>query len=267
MKKSILFSGLVLAFGALSAQYYTYPNLNAGENPGGINTDGENPYPNMASGWTNIWNGGATSTPTYANAQAIPFDFEFAGSPVSTYTPSNFGTITFDNSSPSVKPSDYSNITLPSADIPDKSVCVLGIKPLGPLTSGSTNYMSAVLSKTVGTAPNRQHWIQFNFFGEANIDDGWTYWAIVLEETTNNIYIVDQKTLPVKNNQLTSGNVKLSLGIQVDGTTATSVDGSPEVKAQQTTKNIFTAEDNSYYTFVAGTQPNEDILNMGVDMN
>ncbi|MGB0269056.1 MAG: T9SS type A sorting domain-containing protein [Bacteroidia bacterium] len=267
MKKSILMFGLVLGMGSLSAQYYTYPDLNAGMNPGGINTDGENPYPNTPSGWTKVWNGGATTTPTYANAQAIPFDFEFNGAKVTTYTPSTFGTVTFDNATPASKPAAYSNYTLPNADIPDNSVCALGLKPLGPLTSGSTEYMSAIITKTVGTAPNRQHWIQFNFFGEPNIDDGWTYWGIVLEETTNNIYIVDMKTLPVKGGALTSGNVKMSLGIQIDGSTAISVDGSPEVKAQQTTKNIFTAEDNSYYTFVPGTQPNDELINKGIEMD
>jgi hypothetical protein len=143
----------------------------------------------------------------------------------------------------------------------------LGLQPLGPFTSGSTEYMSAIITKTVGTAPNRQHWIQFNFFGEPNIDDGWTYWGVVLEETTNNIYIVDMKTLPVKGGALTSGNVKMSLGIQIDGSTAISVDGSPEVKAQQTTKNIFTAEDNSYYTFAPGTQPSDDLINKGIEMD
>lgn len=267
MKKSILLIGLVLAMGSLSAQYYTYPDLNAGQNPGGINTDGENPYPNTPSGWTKVWNGGATTTPTYASAQAIPFDFEFNGTKVTTYTPSTFGTVTFEKDMATSKPAAYSNYTLPNADIPDNSVCALGLKPLGPLTSGTTEYMSAIITKTVGTAPNRQHWIQFNFFGEPNIDDGWTYWGVVLEETTNNIYIVDMKTLPVKGGQLTSGNVKMSLGIQIDGSTAISVDGSPEVKAQQTTKNIFTAEDNSYYTFVQGTQPNEDIINKGIEMD
>ena len=267
MKKSLLMFGLMLGMSSLGAQYYTIPYLNAGENPGGVNTDSENPYPNIPSGWNKVWNGGASTSPTYANAQAIPFDFEFNGAKVTTYTPSTFGTVTFDNASPASKPVAYFNYTLPNANIPDNSVCVLGLKPFGPVTSNSTQYMSAIITKTVGTAPNRQHWIQFNFFGEPNIDDGWTYWGVVLEETTNNIYIVDMKTLPIRGGALTNGNVKMSLGIQIDGSTAISVDGSPEVKAQQTTQNIFTAEDNSYYTFVPGTQPNDDLANKGIKMD
>lgn len=106
------------------------------------------------------------------------------------------------------------------------------------------------MTKTFGTAPNRQHWIWFNFFKDANISDGWTYWGVVLEETTNKIYIVDMKTLCVTSGQLCNNNVKISAGIQVDGATATSVAGSPNLGALQITSNIFDASDNSYYEFI-----------------
>jgi hypothetical protein len=260
MKKGLQLITLLLMLPLfVNGQYYYNPFLNDGQNPKGLNTDGENPYPSTANtGWAVIWNGGATSTTSYAPEQNIPFAFEFNGIPVTKYTAGNFGVVTFDAGTPTEKPSTFSNFTLPHTDIPDNSVCVLGIKPIN-LTSGQTTYTSAIMTKTYGTAPNRQHWIWFNFFGEANISQGWTYWGVVLEESTNNIYIVDMKTLCVTGGNLCSNNVKISAGIQIDSTTAISINGSPNLGAQQITQNIFTAEDNSYYQFVQGTQPTEDV--------
>ena len=266
MRKLLLLAGLFCAGQVANAQYYNIPFLNAGQNPGGVNPDGENPYPSTSnSGWTNIWNGDATATPSYSAEQTIPFAFSFNGAAVTKYTPSNFGTISFDAGTPTVIPNAFSNLTLPSAQIPDNSVCVLGIKPQS-VVSGTTTYQSAVMTKTYGTAGKRQHWIWFNFFDEANINDGWTYWAIVLEETTNNIYIVDMKTLCVSAGNLCTNNVQMSLGIQVNNSTAYTVAGSPSVGAQQITANIFTAADNSYYKFIPGNQPAKDLSGVKVTM-
>ncbi len=263
MRKLVLLVGLFCAVQVANAQYYNIPFLNAGKNPGGVNPDGENPYPSTANtGWSAVWNGTATATPDYAAEQTIPFAFSFNGASVTKYTPSNFGTISFDAGTPSVKPSAFSNLTLPSAQIPDKSVCVLGIKP-----QNQSTYNSAVMTKTYGTTGKRQHWIWFNFFSEANINSGWTYWAIVLEETTNNIYIVDMKTLCVTSaGALCSNNVQMSLGIQSNSTTAITVAGSPNVGAQQITTNDFTAGDNSYYQFLPGNQPAKDLSGVKVTM-
>ena len=259
--KKILLSLVMLGSASLSqAQYFSIPFLNAGKNPGGVNADGENPYPSAANvGWSNVWNGDATATPTYATEQTLPFSFKFNGSAVTKYTPSNFGTISFDAGTPTVKPSAFSNLALPSANIPDNSVCVLGMQPKS-VVSGTTTYQSAVMTKTYGKAPFRQQWVWFNFFGEANIQNGWTYWAIVMEETTNNIYVVDMKTLCVTTaGALCTSNVKMSVGIQTNGTTSYNLSASPNVGAQQITANIFTAEDNSYYQFIQGSQPTNDL--------
>ena len=268
MKKLLLFAGCVFAAFGAQAQYYNYPTLMAGENPSGLNKDGENPYPSTANvGWTSLWNGGATSAITYTSAQNIPFKFKFNGTDVTTYTVGNYGTVSFDAGTPSVKPTAYSNLSLPSSDIPDNSVCVLGITPIS-VASGSITYQSAVMTKTFGTAPNRQHWIWFNFYGQPdNIKQGWTYWAVVLEEGTNNIHIVDMKTLPIDGGNLIAGNVKISAGVQVNSTTAYTVSGSPNLGAQQVTQNVFDGSDNSYYTFVQGTQPAGDILVKNVIMD
>ena len=260
MKKTLLLLSLVASSQLVSAQYYIIPSLNAGSNPGNVNPDGENPYPAGANvGWSVLWNGDASAVPEYTTEQTLPFTFKFNGSAVTKFTASNFGTVSFDAGTPTTKPSGFSNISLPSADIPNNSVCALGIVPKS-IVSGTTTYKSAVMTKTYGKSPNRQHWIWFNFFGEANISNGWTYWAVVLEETTNNIHIVDMKTLCVDNaGQLCSNNVKMSLGIQLGFPNATSVSGSPDVGAQQIAQNIFTSADNSFYTFIQGNQPKNDL--------
>jgi hypothetical protein len=72
----------------------------------------------------------------------------------------------------------------------------------------------------------------------------WTYWSIVLEESTNKIYMVDQR------NACTGAT--LSIGIQVNSSTAYSVAGSPSVPIQAGTDA--TAADNKYYEFIPGVQ-------------
>lgn len=267
MKKLLLLLGFGILAQFVSAQYFNIPFLNAGKNPGGVNLDGENPYPSTANvGWSLLLKADANSALEYAAEQSMPFAFKFNGASVTKYTASNFGSVSFDAGTPTVMPSSFSNISLPSANIPSKSVCVLGIKPQS-LVSGTTTYQSAVMSKTYGKAPYRQHWVWYNFFGEANINAGWTYWAIVMEETTNNIYVVDMKTLCVLSGNLCSSNVKLSVGIQLDNSKAYNLPASPNVGAQQITQNIFTADDNSYYQFIQGNQPKNDLACQSVKMS
>ncbi len=267
MKKLLLLAGCVFAAFGAKAQYYNYPTELAGENPGALNTDGENPFPSTANvGWNSLWSGGAGSAITYSGEQTIPFKFQFNGSDVTRYTVGNYGTVSFDAGAPTVKPSSYATLSLPSAEIPNNSVVVSGIEPIS-VVSGTTTYASAVMTKTFGKAPHRQHWIWFNFYGQAaTIKQGWTYWAVVLEEGTNQIYIVDMKTLPVDGGNLINANVKLSAGIQIDATTAYTVAGSPNLGAKQVSQNIFDASDNTYYTFGTGTQPANDILVKSVNL-
>lgn len=261
MKKFLLTLVAAVAIQFAVAQYYCIPYPNAAQNPGAVNPDGENPYPSTSNvGWSTLWQGGAGSATTWAPEQTLPFGFKFNGTNVTKFTAGNFGTVAFDAGTPTVKPSAFSNLTLPNANIPNNSVNILGLSP-----QTNTTYNSAIMTKTYGTAPNRQFWIWFNFFGEANIQSGWTYWAVVLEETSNNIHVVDMKTLCVTSGgALCTSNVKLSAGIQINATTATTIAGSPSLGALQITQNIFTAGDNSYYTFIQGSQPANDLASTKV---
>jgi hypothetical protein len=87
------------------------------------------------------------------------------------------------------------------------------------------------------------------FFTSHSLNGGWSYWSIVVEETSDKIYIVDQR------HSGTSGGV--TAGVQIDGTTAISVLGSPSVLPEAGTDA--TAVDNVYYEFIFGTQSANDV--------
>ena len=224
------------------SQYYYIPHI-TGEpgNPGGLNADDE--FPNgggLTGGWTAIHNGSAASA-DWSTVSTIPFNFDFNGMTVTDYKVSTSGVLTFDVGA--VTPPPGSNAALPDAAIPDNSICVWGLAAPG----ANDN----IMVKTFGTPGSRQHWV---FFASYNYDGGsancWNYYSIVMEETTNNIYIVDQRHA--------SGCVPgLSIGVQIDASTAFSVAGSPAVMAMATTDA--TAADNVYYEFIQGTQPDYDL--------
>jgi hypothetical protein len=225
--------------GALQAQYYYIPvTNNPGQNPGGLNTDDEYPVGGgLTTGWTTIQ--ASSATPAWSPSQTIPFAFNFNGAPVTNFKVSTTGILTFDVASALPAPSSASQV-LPSALIPNNSVCVWGLQ--------GTGANDNIVAKTFGTSPNRQRWIFFTSYSIPNNSSGWTYWSIVLEETSNKIYIVDQRT---------SGTINMSLGIQIDGSTATMVAGSPNIATLS--NNDPTVLDNNYYEFIFGTQPALDL--------
>jgi hypothetical protein len=247
MKKFTLILAFMMAVSAAFSQYYYLPFLNAGTNPGGINTDAE--YPNgggLDPSWTMIL-GGPQTSPTWSSSQTIPFTFQFNGATVSSFQVSSSGVLTF-AANPGTAPS-HTPAALPSASIPDSSVCIWGLQSIG----SNDN----IMMKVHGTAPNRQLWVFFASYGYNGASGtAWTYWSIVLEETTNNIYMVDQRN--------GNGTPALSVGIQINNSTAVSVTGSPNVTSQAQTDA--TASDNSYYQFVYGSQPAYDLAMQRLDI-
>ena len=245
--RTFIFLAFAVLFtaGTVKSQYYYIPaNINPGGNPGGLNTNTEEPYNNgLAAGWNII--DPLDNSPAWSAVQNIPFPFQFNGAPVTQYKVSNTGILTFTTTATSVPGSN--NDILPHALVPDKSVCVWGISFTG------TNSNDRIVTKTFGTAPNRQHWVQFNTYNIPGGHHQWTYIyiSIVLEETTNNIYVVDQRSND-KGLQPT-----MTIGVQVNGTTATMVAGSPNLGSVAGTSK--TAIDNKYYTFIHGTPPTRDV--------
>jgi len=247
MKKLFLIMGFALGWLAsqpAAAQYYSTSFPNAGRNPGGLNNDLEE---SNQPGWSRILFGlnSMATTPIWTPDQALPFAFDFAGQPVTNYKVSSSGVLTFDVTATAVP--NGTNTTLPSAQIPDKSVCVWG------LGARSGDY---IYTKTFGTAPNRQHWIQFNSYSEpGNSNVLYTNWAIVLEEGSNKIYVVDQHT--GYNN--TAPALTLTVGVQVNATTAEQLLASPNVNTTTTFTDDSTPVDNTYYSFTPGQRPAYDV--------
>jgi hypothetical protein len=240
--KKIFTLMIVLAFATIAnAQYYYLPYLTAGQNPGGLNTDVEQP---TATGWTTI--ASTSATPVWSTTTALPgdFTFNFNGAPVQAFKVSTSGVLTFSTSTAAVPTS--TNQVLPSASIPDNSIMVWGL--------AGTGANDIIRWKVFGNAPNRQFWVQFCSYSAPGAPaQNWTYWGIVLEETTNDIYIVDQRTY------LTP--TTFTIGIQVDGSNAFTVAGAPNTASVVTNGgNADTPEDNAYYRFINGVQAANDVL-------
>lgn len=238
MKKIILSLMALVSLGAFAQTgYYVAPGAGSG-NPGGLNGDAE--YPpggGLPTGWTTVLTG--PQNEMWSASQNMPFTFKFNDQDVTSYKVSANGVVTFDVAT-TITPSAV-NGDLPNAGIPNQSVCVWGV--------GATATGDYVVSKTFGAAGKRQHWIQYNSCSEANIGTGWIYVSIVLEEGTNNIYIVDQRY----NGTAAS---KISMGVQIDGSTAIKVSGTPAYGMKAV--NDPTTTDNVHYSFLPGSQPADE---------
>jgi hypothetical protein len=230
-----------LAPATASAQYYIVPFFNAGTNPGGFNTDQEVPAGQL-SGWSTLLTGTAltVNAPVWTPMQTLPFAFQFNGQPVRRFRVASTGVLTFDSTVVAAPP--VNNTGLPAAAIPDGSVCIWG------LTTGANDF---IVTKTFGTAPYRQFWVQFNSASQTGSTGIATYWSIVLQETSNTIFLVDQRT--------SGGNLTFTLGVQRTATQANQVNGSPNVNSRTTTTSSPSPSDNTYYMVEPGTQPTGDM--------
>lgn len=216
-------------------QYYYLAN--PGPFSGSLN--GDPAYPaggGQAAGWTSLL-GPSVTAPTWSANQALPFAFNFNGSAVTDYKVSSNGVLTFDVAS-AVTPGN-TPAALPSANIPNNSVCLWGL-----VASGTNDNVSI---KVFGSAPNRQLWVHYSSCVNGSI--GWSYQSIVLVEGSDLIHLVDQRN--------TTGTGALSAGIQIDGSTAFSVAGSPALGGIAGTD--FTDADDYHYTFYQGMQAADDI--------
>ncbi len=249
MKKIITCLAVALCSTGAFAQYYSNTYNPAGMNPGGLNTDAEQPFGaagvTAANGYSVVIAAGG-STLAWSPTQTIPFPFSFNGTPVTQYKVSNSGVLTFSTGATTIPA--FANATIPNASIPDMSVMVWGLQQGA---GGSAN--DGVINKTHGTAPNRQHWVNFASFGAPGASGSqWTYWGIVMEETTNNIYIVDLRTYVTP--------LSLTIGVQIDTATAFSIAGAPNTPSFVTNGgNASDPTDNVYYEFIQGVRPTEDI--------
>ncbi|WNJ21404.1 T9SS type A sorting domain-containing protein [Pontibacter sp. G13] len=254
MKHFLLCAAVLLGWSMnVMGQYHYVTYENYGKNPGDLNTDKEDVTIGPATGWTAIHEGNAPFSPEWSATQVLPtgFDFEFNGEQQFAFKVSTSGVLTFDIGAPVVPV--YANEALPSAHIPDKSVMVWGMFAKG--TS------EKIYSKMFGTAPNRQLWVHFNQYESEGNSLGFCnfYWSIVLEEGTDNIYLVDQRGSVIST--CVGG---LTLGVQIDGSNALQVDGSPNLN--NLAGNDPTAADNVFYRFSQGEPPVGDMEAVSLDI-
>ncbi len=246
MKNITLILFLVFGFVASAQNYYYLPP--APGNPGGLNTDVEYPVGSgLDPSWTSILPGSQPATGTWTTTQSIPFAFNFNGIPVTQFKVNSNGVLTFDVASSATIP--QTPAVIPSASIPDNSIMVWGIT--------GTGASDQITVKTFGTSPNRQHWIFFTSYTMPGAASSWTYWSIVLEESSNAIYIVDQRNA--------NGTLSATLGVQISSTLAYSVAGSPNVGCLSGASE--TSSDNFYYAFLPGPQPQFDMKGEKVTTN
>jgi hypothetical protein len=210
-------------FTTLSASYgVTFSGTNAG-NPGTQNGETDN----TTTGWTNILNNGTTNV--WSSNQTLPFSFDFYGSPVTQYKISCNGLLTFDTAASG--PPSGDNVVLPSATAPDKSIAFFWD------TYGATSGNDEASVKTFGTSPDRQLWIRWLSLSLGA--SSYSYFALVLEETTNNIYAVRYNYF--------SGSVASTAGVQLDSSTGVTYNDS--ITINWTGTSDVAESNNDYYTF------------------
>ncbi len=187
---------------------------------------------NSTTGATNIhaFNAGGSGN-TWSAAQTLPFAFNFFGTPVTSYVVNKNGLLSFDASlagTTSAANLDV-NTAMPNANLPANTIAYFWGDFASPVSGDN------IWAVTYGTAPNRQHWV-FTFSYTLDVNS-FTYNAVVLEETTNKVYVVDMYN---------SAGGTYTVGVQKDATTAVQVGGSPNIALINTaTGNA----DNDYYLF------------------
>jgi len=197
-------------------------------NPGGLNTNFD------GYGMQAMITGGNQPVNFWSDAQDIPFDFEFFGSAVTQLKVSQNGLITFDMSASGTPPND--NSSLPAASLPDNTIAGFWDNFTNNPPTGSND---CVYKSTFGTAPHRQFWIHYHSLTYASYIVA--YFAIVLEETTNKIYMVDCN--------YSNGSGSSTVGVQKDNITAFQFSGSPNVSFNYSPYSPGIV-DNDYYEFI-----------------
>ncbi|MEL6132307.1 MAG: hypothetical protein AAFR59_02965, partial [Bacteroidota bacterium] len=173
-------------------------------NPGGLNTEGD---AGSIATWDTLLDA-SLATNVWSAPEIIPFPFDFFGNPVTQYVVSGNGLLTFDVNGAQTTPPANANTNLPNALLPDSTIAAMWDEftvnpPIG------TN--DRVVAKTFGTAPDRQHWIKWFSYEKGSV--GFCYFAIVLEEKSNRVYVVDMY-------HLGSPLLTSTVGVQLDATTA-----------------------------------------------
>ncbi len=229
MRQVLLAVAITLSVCVAQAQINSYSTIsynNAG-NPGGLNTEADFDV----TGWGLIFPG-SQFVNSWSTVVNLPFYFEFYGQPVTSYKVSGNGLLTFATAS-ALLPNE--NVDLPTSQLPDNSIaCYWDRFTVFPPTSANDQ----VLTKTFGTFPNRQYWIRWTSFEWNSIS--FANVAVVLEESTHKIYLVDMYS------SFPSTGISSTSGVQKNSTTAVQSGSSSTALAG----NGSAYTDNSYKEFL-----------------
>ena len=228
-------------------------------NPNGFHRgdDIQNPMPGQ--GWTVIYNGSDT-IPKWSSLITMPFPYWFNNELRSSLKVSNTGIITFDTSFVNI-PKDTS-ISLPKSGYPNSAIYMLGL-------SSRQNQASIILNPSArtpmirtrifGFAPNRQFWISYTGFSFMHSTSQFTSicnWSIMLEESSNFVYVIDHSTFSfaISQNGIRpdTTNIGLSIGLQINDSTGVMLGqrvGSQVLNPRLGMQYDFTADDNAYHVF------------------
>lgn len=201
--------------------------------------------------------GGSTSANVWSSAINIPFKFWFYGQPRTKLCVSKTGLATFDTNVANQPLSFAANVTkLPNPNFPAETIVCYqsAFIPLQP-----TNHVRAYL---YGTAPNRQVW--FVWHGHEKTDHGSTHTALVLEETSNRLLMVDMQAefplagAPVEDEENDAdpngildfttipSSARLAVGVQKDTNFFMQVPASPRVQLVNIMPH---RQDNDFFVF------------------
>ncbi len=222
-----------------------YPAL--AQNPGDRNSDLEVPPGGWAApGWAEIFRYGPTVTTSMSRGLVLPpgFNFRFQGRPVTAVRAFANFFLVFDTVQTSVT---FINNALPNPTAPN------GVAYLGYGWTGGASAATRILTKTFGTAPHRQFWVQWNNTIIANNNSLGVlpgYQSIVLEEGSNRIHFVVHRQF-----WWGPGKRRLDVGVQLNGTTAWLTD---TINIRNPYQNDPRPLDNLTYTFEPGTRPRVD---------
>lgn len=208
------------------AQVSYQPEYHAGAgNPGGKNTETDF----NTTGWNTLL-AGSQLTNRWSNPGNIPFSFEFFGEPVSFFRASTNGQLTFDMTSPTPA---GDNGPLPHAGVPDSTILCFWEKFT---TSPPVGSNDRIETKIFGTAPNRQMWIRWHSYEWGPCS--FAYLAVVLEETTNKVYVVDLFSSSNANQVTGTVGIQATQSFAISAATNIPLSGAGSSNA-----------DNSYYSF------------------
>ncbi len=213
---------------------YNVAYVENGGNPGGLNTDAD--FANTAL-WDTLENG-SNSANFWSRVGAIPFPFEFCGVPVSHFRVSQNGLVTFDTTVTGTPPNE--NQPLPTDSLPPLTIaCFWDAFTANPPTGSNDRILTRLFVDSTGAQPS-QFWIKWYSFEYGNPNTSFEYMSVVLEEGTNNIYIVD-----MYGSSSGSPNMTTTVGIQADPANAIMAAGPNQPLAGNGSSNA----DNDYYAF------------------